>query len=65
MKTTKAEERAKKVEQAIRLAYGSLETHLRYTHGKLVTHDRNETHAFHKRCVTEYATLIKLLTELY
>lgn len=60
----KSAERAKKIEQGIKIAYDSLETHLMYTHSPkgLI---RNETHTFHKKCVKEYATLIAILAELY
>lgn len=55
--------KAKKIDKAIRLAIGSLKSHLYYTHdGELV---RGEDQKFHRKCVQEYATLIKLLSELY
>jgi hypothetical protein len=53
-------ERAKKIEQAIRLIWESLESHLYYTHAK-----SSEGIRFHKRCVRDYAALIKILSELY
>lgn len=58
----KIDERARKVEAAIRLSYSSLASHLQYTYGKV---PKGESRAFHKRCVKEYATIIKLLSELY
>ena len=53
-------ERARKVERAIRLAYDSLQSHLQWTHKR-----SKEGTNFHKRCVKEYAEIIKLLSELY
>lgn len=62
-KKEKAEQRAKKIETAIRLAYDSLQSHLPYTYGKDL--NDGETHLFHQRCCKEYSTIIKILTELY
>lgn len=53
-------ERAKMIERGIRLAWGSLESHLRYTHEK---HEGGEL--FHKKCVKEYVEIISILTKLY
>ena len=61
----KALARAKKIDESIRIAWDSLESHLQYTHGEEETMLRDETHAFHKKCVVSYATLLKNLTELY
>jgi hypothetical protein len=52
--------RAKEVEQAMRLAWASLESHLRYTHEKCP-----EGNTFHKKCVKEYVQILKNLSELY
>lgn len=54
-------QRVQEIEQAIRLAWGSLESHLQYTHSKGLV--RNETPRFHKKCCLEYATIIKTLCE--
>jgi hypothetical protein len=54
------DERAKKVETAMRLAWSSLESHLQYTHGR---HPDGKLH--HKKCVKEYCELLRLLSELY
>lgn len=53
------EEKAKKIERAIRLAWSSLESHLQWTHKK-----SSEGEKFHKQCLSEYAELIKILTEI-
>lgn len=53
------EEKAKKIERAIRLAWSSLESHLQWTHKK-----SSEGEKFHKQCLGEYAELIKILTEI-
>lgn len=53
------EEKAKKIERAIRLAWSSLESHLQWTHKK-----SSEGEKFHKQCLEEYAELIKILTEI-
>ena len=50
----------KKIERAIKLVYDSLESHLKYTHIKT-----SEGILFHKKCVAEYAEIIKILSELY
>lgn len=51
-----------KIQKAIEIVYSSLKSHLPYTRGKLDT--KNESHIFHKRCVREYAEVIKILSEL-
>lgn len=63
--TAKVDERARKIDEAIRLTYDSLQSHLRYTYEEPDMTSRNETKAFHKRCVTDYGKVIKILTELY
>lgn len=62
-RTTKAEkEKAVQIEKAIRLVWGSLESHLYFTHdGELA---RGENHKFHRDCVREYAEVIKILAGL-
>lgn len=56
----KSSDRAKKLERLIRLTWSSLESHIRWTHQK-----SSEGLQFHKRCVKDYSTMIKLLSELY
>ncbi len=51
--------RAEKIEEAIRLVWDSLQSHLEWTHKQ-----SSEGEKFHKRCVSEYAILIQLLSEL-
>lgn len=55
-----ANQRARLIERAIRLAYDSLQSHLRYTYAK-----SSEGTAFHKKCVREYAEIISILVKLY
>jgi hypothetical protein len=54
------DERAKKIEEAIKLIYDSLDSHLEWTHRQ-----SSEGRAFHKKCAAEYAQLILILTQLY
>lgn len=56
----KKNRKPKQIERGIRLAWSSLDSHLRYTYLKSW-----EKEAFHKRCVVEYAELIKILASLY
>ncbi len=56
MAITRTKIRAKRVEQAIRLTWLSLESHLAYTHQKDPASPQ-----FHKRCVNDYAKTILLL----
>lgn len=62
-------DRAKKIDWAIRILWESLESHIKGTHTLTTTQKRyvNEvgSSAFHKKCVDEYAAVIKILTELY
>ena len=51
--------REKDIERAIRLTWGSLESHLLWTHRK-----SSEGQKFHKRCVKDYAETLKILAEL-
>lgn len=66
MKAQTSDERAKRVDEIIMIAFDSLKSHLPYTHhvrkNELV---RKETKQFHKKCVKEYAKIIQLATELY
>lgn len=52
--------RAAKIDKAIRLAWESLESHLHWTHNK-----SSEGIKFHRKCINEYAEIIKILSELY
>jgi len=59
----KADERARKVEAAMRLTWDSLRSHLKYTYANRLP--QKETKVWHKKCVKEYSEIIKLLSELY
>lgn len=63
MKETNDVKKAKLIEEAIRLAWGSLESHLRYTHEKPHTTQGDEL--FHQECVREYSRIIYNLSQLY
>jgi hypothetical protein len=52
--------KAKILDEAIRLVWESLESHLPYTYKK-----SPEGTAFHIKCVKDYCKLIELLTRLY
>ena len=62
---SKADGRALKIEEAIRLTYDSMQSHMPYTYGHEELMIRKETKAFHKKCVKDYQRVIQLLTELY
>lgn len=55
------EERARKIEKAIRIAYDSLQSHLPYTHQK----SKDGSMEFHRKCIAEYAEIIFILSKLY
>lgn len=55
--------RAKTIRRAIRNVWGSLDSHLEYTYKKGLP--KEESNAFHKKCVKEYAKLITDLASLY
>lgn len=55
--------KAKAIRKAIRLTWDSLNSHLKWTYSKKFP--RRESAKFHKECVKEYATTIKLLSKLY
>lgn len=57
------EQRAKKIDRAIMLAWSSLSSHLTFTYRKYPI--RKEGTKFHQKCVQEYAELIKILADLY
>lgn len=50
----------KEIEQAIKLAYGSLMSHLPWTYLR-----SSEGVNFHKKCVREYAKIILILSNQY
>jgi len=56
------EERAVIVDELILKVWGSLESHLGYTHTEVAPPESN---AFHKECVAEYASMLVLLSQLY
>ncbi len=56
----KSDTRAKLIEQAVKLIWSSLASHLSWTYTK-----HPDSKRFHKKCVKEYADLIKIITELY
>jgi hypothetical protein len=55
--------KASEIDKAIRLAWGSLESHLPYTHSGTMI--RGEDSEFHKKCVQEYAEIISVLSKLF
>ena len=61
MKKLTPKQRAREIEKAIRLAYDSLESHLPYTHQKHV----DGSMRFHRKCISEYAEIIAILSKLY
>ena len=60
MKQHMENEKAKKIDRAIRLTWESLESHLHWTHKK-----SSEGLKFHRKCIKDYAEIIKILSELY
>ncbi len=57
--------RAKAIDEAIRLVYDSLQSHLPYTHVGPDSLQPGETTQFHKNCVKEYSRVLELLSKLY
>lgn len=57
------EERAKVIQRIIFLVWDSLDSHLPYTYES--DEGVKASPAFHKKCVKEYAEIIKLLTSIY
>jgi hypothetical protein len=55
----KADRRAKLVERALNLTWASMASHTPYTYLK-----HPDGKKFHKKCVREYAALIKIISEL-
>lgn len=53
-------ERAKLIEQGLRLTWDSLQSHLPYTHSP-----SKDGELFHKKCVKEYSELISILSKLF
>lgn len=60
-----ASQRAKTVETLIRQVYTSLESHLEWTHRPIRNRALDGSASFQKKCVSEYAGIILLLTRLY
>lgn len=56
-------ERAKLIEEAIKIVTDSLTSHLPYTHEPDTNTEGNDD--FHKKCVEEYARVIEILSKLY
>jgi hypothetical protein len=56
------EERAIAIDELILKVWGSLESHLGYTHTEVPPPESN---TFHKECVLEYAEMLVLLAKLY
>jgi len=62
--------RSKRIEKCIDDICASLHSHLEFTHkGKSTGENKNtgekEDHKFHRKCVKEYADVIKHLSRLY
>jgi hypothetical protein len=55
------DKRAQLIEEGIKLAYSSLDSHLLFTHSKA----KDGSKKFHKDCIKEYARLITILSQLY
>jgi hypothetical protein len=64
-RTRKRSLRAHYIDEAIRLVYGSLESHLPFTHVAPSYLGAGETVEFHKKCVKEYSRVLDLLSKLY
>ncbi len=56
--------RDQKVDKIIRLAFSSLESHLKALE-KPSPIEKNEGRAFHRECVREYAEIITMASNLY
>ena len=59
-KLNQSNEKARKIDRAIRLTWESLESHLAWTHKQ-----SSEGTTFHRKCIKDYAEIIKILSELY
>lgn len=57
--------RAKAIDEAMRLVYDSLQSHLPFTHVGADALMPGETTEFHKNCVKEYSRVLELLSKLY
>lgn len=57
--------RAKAIDEAIRIVYDSLQSHLPFTHVSPDSLSPGETTQFHKNCVKEYSRVLELLSKLY
>jgi hypothetical protein len=60
---TKKEKRAKKIARALKLVWGSLDSHRAWCYKKKIK--GNGGQKFHKKTVAEYAEIISILSELY
>lgn len=63
----KDDERAKIIDEGIRLTWSSLESHLGYTHKAEPKgyQKRKLDKPFDKKCVQDYARIIQILSKLY
>ena len=57
--------RARYIDEAMRLVYDSLQSHLPFTHVGSDSLIPGETVEFHKKCVKEYSRVLDLLSKLY
>ena len=57
----KTKNRAKTIDEMMRLIWSSLESHLEWTH----EHGKDGDMKFHKKCVKEYVKMMKLTSDLY
>ena len=58
-------ERAKIVDECLKLVYDSLKSHLGYTHSKIKGNKVFGSTSFQKKTVKEYAWLMFLISRLY
>lgn len=62
-------DKAQKIERAIRIVWESLDSHLAGTHTLSSTQkkyiDEVGSNRFHQKCIQEYSEVIKTLSELY
>ena len=64
-RTRTMHKRARYIDEAMRLVYDSLQSHLSWTHAKPDQLVDGETAEFHKKCVKEYSRVLDLLSKLY
>lgn len=58
-----SKQRAETIAKAIEMVYDSLQSHLLWTHKE--GQENTEGMKFHRKCVEEYAEIIKLIASLY